>query len=303
MRYCVNCGTPYERPSPLCPKCHFDQRVPEELVDAALATPMTEGTTPAFRYPGEKAALVLSIMASVAVAVLLGVVSLGVFAILVILSLVDLKLSQVAFRRNMIPVSPTSFPVVHRLGKLAAHRLRVPLPEMYVTQDPTYNAYTRGFFRHGFIVLHSKLVEDFEPRELLFVIGHEMGHVKRLHSTWLTLLNPAAGAGARMLLAPLMRLIFNVWSVKAEHTADQGGLIASADPEGACRALLKTAGGAAAAREVDLKAIQQAAEDPGALTSLVEYLGDHPFVRNRVTHAVRYAASRDFREACWWARG
>jgi len=302
MRYCVNCGTPYEKPSPLCPKCHFDQRVPEELVDAALAQPPSPSTLPSFQYPGERVALLLSIIASVVVAVLLGVVSLGLFAALVLVSLVDLKVSQIAFRRRMIPVSPQSFPLVHRLSKLAAYRLRLPLPEMYVTQDATYNAHTRGFFRDGFIVLHSQLVEDFEPRELLFVIGHEMGHIKRFHTTWLTLLNPAAGAAARVLLAPVMRLIFNVWSVKAEYTADRGGLIASADLEGAARALLKIAGGAGAAREVSFDEIRQATEEPGILPSLVEYLGDHPFIRNRLTQAVHYAVSRDFREACWWAQ-
>jgi Zn-dependent protease with chaperone function len=302
MRYCVNCGASYKEPSALCPRCHFDERVPEELVDAALAKPVSEGGKPRFRYPGEKAALLLSVLASVVVAALLGTVSLGLFAIIVVLSLVDLKLSHIASRSNMIAVSARSFPLVHRLSKLAAYRLRIPIPESYVKQDPTYNAFTRGFFRDGFIVLHSRLVEDFEPRELLFVIGHEMGHMKRLHTTWLTLLNPAAGVGARMLLAPLIRLTFNVWSVKAEYTADQGGLIGNADPEGACRALLKLAGGVGAAREVSLEAVTPATEDPGALGGLVEYLGDHPFIRNRVIHAMHYAASRDFKEACWWAR-
>lgn len=189
-----------------------------------------------------------------------------------------------------------------RLGKVAAYRLKLALAEIYVSQDPNYNAYTQGFHRYGFIVLNSGLVKDFQPPELLFVIGHEMGHIKRLHTTWLTLLNPARIGGGRFLLAPLMRTIFNLWSVKAEYTADQGGLIACIDVEAVSRALLKLSGGLAVDQEVDLHAIDPVNEKWGVLHDLVEYLGDHPFLQNRVRHVVHYASSPEFQRACWWVR-
>jgi Zn-dependent protease with chaperone function len=257
---------------------------------------------PVFRYPGERAALVLSILGAVIVVVILGVVSLGLFIGLFIVSLVQLKLSHVRFQKNMLRVSERNFPTVFRLGKLAAYRLKLPVPEIYVTQDPTYNAFTVGFYRYGLIVLHSELVQDFTPAELLFVIGHEAGHIKYFHTTWLTLLNPARSAGRRFLLAPLMRTIFNVWSIKAEYTGDQGGLIACGSAEHACRAFVKLSGGVGAEKQVDLRAISADAKDGSILGVLVEYLGDHPFLQNRVTHAIHYVASPEFERACWWSR-
>lgn len=303
MSFCVSCGARYETAPPvLCTQCWFDPQVPEELVDAALGQNRRWATwdEPWFRYPGEKTALVVSGVAAVALVVILGVVSLGLFLGLVALSLLFLKASHVTSQKSMIRVSGRSFPAVLRLGKLAAYRLRLPLPEIYVTQDPDYNAYTRGFHRYGFIVLNSALVQDFRPPELLFVIGHEMGHVKRFHTTWLTLLSPARSGGGRFLLAPLMQLIFNVWSVKAEYTADQGGLIACGEAESACRALLKLAGGPVVEKEVDVRGLCDAGEDGEPVAGLVEYLGDHPFLLNRVRHAVNYTGSREFRAACWW---
>jgi Zn-dependent protease with chaperone function len=126
--------------------------------------------------------------------------------------------------------------------------------------------------------------------------------MKRRHTTWLTLLAPASTTGGRFLLAPLMQVIFNVWSVKAEYTADQGGLIAGGDVEGACLALLKLAGGPDTVRQVDPVTVREHTQDGGLLAAFAEYLGDHPFIRNRVAHLVNYAESRGFREACWWAR-
>ncbi len=195
---------------------------------------------------------------------------------------------------QLLCVQPIQLPFT-----LTAFRLKLPLPDVYVTEDPTYNAYATGFYRFGFIVLHSSLVRDFKPPELLFIIGHEMGHMKRHHTTWLSLLQPVRKGSARFFLAPLMRVIFNVWSVKAEYTADQAGLTAGRDLDAACRCLLKLAAGSNSEKEVDLSTIlSMKNESEEILTNLAEYLGTHPFIQNRVRHLVSFASSAQYQSTC-----
>ncbi len=304
MSYCVNCGTGYENASGTCPACHLNQEIPSEIIDSELlrwkGSPRRAEDLP-FGYPGEKAGLTLAIVVSAIIAGLLGTVSVGLFFVVLILSLVSLKVKHIQSKKNLIRVSDHSFATVFKLTKLAAYRLQLPLPEVYIVQDPSYNAGTMGFGRYGFIVVNSAVVHDFAPGELLFVIGHEMGHLKRHHTTWLTLLQPAKVGGARFLLAPLLQPLFNVWSVKAEYTADQAGLIAGNDVHAASTALLKLAGGPGVEREVDIeKIIHEGKEGEEVLSGLAEYLGTHPFIHNRVRQLLSIASSPQFRSCLWW---
>lgn len=249
----------------------------------------------AFGYPGERTALYLSMAVCLAIVAVLGTATVGLFLLVVIVNLLFLAYSHLSIKARMLEASESSFPNVHRIAKVAAYRLRLPLPPVYITEDPSYNAYTAGFLRYGFVVVHSALVRDFEPDELLFVIGHELGHMKRYHTTWLTLMHPAQGAGAKFIFAPLMRVIFNVWSVKSEYTADQAGLIACRNPRAAIMTIMKLAGGSDVEKNVDLGKIERlAGVEPEPGTALLEYLGTHPFISNRIRQLSSFASSPEY---------
>jgi len=286
MSYCVNCGTSYHKPSGICPSCYSDQVIPNAIIELELSrnknTPPSR-YYPKFGFPGENTALILSIAISIIIAIILGTVSFGLFFAILVINLIYLKITHLSSQKNMIRSSENSFKSIFKLAKVGAYRLKLPLPEIYITEDSQYNAYTMGFYKYGFIVISSSMARDFKPGELLFVIGHEMGHVKKYHTTWLNLLYPARVEGARFIFAPLMRIIFNVWSVKAEYTADQAGLIACKDVNSAIISLLKIAGGANVEEEVDIsKIINRQFEQDEILGSMVEYLGTHPFIANRI---------------------
>lgn len=286
MSYCVNCGDEYSKRSGVCSSCCYDQVIPKEIIESELVRykngPDEGGIT--FGYPGEKVALILSVFVAGIVAVFLGVVSFGLFFLILIIGLVQLKINHISLRKNNILVSDSQFPKVFALSKIAAHRLKLPLPEVYVYNYSDFNAYTMGFYRYGFIVVSSAMVKEFRPEELLFVIGHEMGHIKKYHTTKLSLLNPAKTGIAGFLIAPIMKWIFNVWSVKAEYTADQGGLIACKNVNAAVSALSKLAGGPEIGKEVDLSQAdkEDKSEEKEAWGNLLEYLGTHPYISNRI---------------------
>lgn len=240
----------------------------------------------------------VSVAVCLGILAVLGAATLGLFLIVLAVNLLYLVFSHLSIKARMLQASASSFPDVHRIARVAAYRLRVPVPPVYISEDPSYGAYTAGFFRYGFVVLHSALIHDFAPDELLFVIGHELGHMKRYHTTWLTLMQPAQNASAKFILGPLMRVIFNVWSVKSEFTADQAGLIACRNPRAAILTMLKLAAGSEVEKKVDLGAIERlAGQEPECGAALLEYLGTHPFIRNRIRQLWNFASSPKYEMA------
>jgi len=294
MSYCVNCGKEYAEISGICPNCHSDQRIPNEIIEVELSRNKAKPPKPhdlAFGFPGEKSALILSVVIALILAAMLGTISFGLFFGVLIVSLIGLKLKHLSSQKNMIRVSENSFKDILSLAKLAAFRLNLGTPEVYVVHDPQYNAYTMGFYKYGFVVLNSELVSDFNPSQLMYVIGHELGHIKRYHTTWLSLLNPARAGSARFVFAPVMGVIFNVWSVKAEYTADQAGLIACKDLDAAIGSLLKIAGGQDVEKEVGYSKIARPKGEAAELLSgVAEYLSTHPFIENRIKQLMDFSS-------------
>jgi Zn-dependent protease with chaperone function len=295
MSYCVNCGNQYDKPSGMCFNCYSDQSTLNEIIDSGLLKNKGKSTyidDLSFGFPGEKAALILSIVISITIAIILGTISFGLFFAILLINLIYLKISHISSQKNMIRVSENSFKNVYKLSKIASYRLNLLLPEIYITENPQYNAYTMGFYRYGFIVINSSMVKDFKPGELLFVIGHEMGHMKKYHTTWLNLIYPARAGSAKFIFAPIMQIIFNVWNVKAEHTADQAGLIACKDINSASISLLKLAGGSTIEKEVDISKITGSREEKVEnLSDMIEYIGTHPFIENRIRQLVNFSSS------------
>lgn len=142
---------------------------------------------------------------------------------------------------------PEQFPTLHAMLREACATLDIPEPELYVQYSHAYNAYTAGVNR-TFIVLHSALVEDFTDEELLFVIGHECGHIKCghvLYSMMARILLPLLEAigQATLGLGQLagMGLVsgFFEWMRQAEFSCDRAGLLVCQDPKVAFTSIMK----------------------------------------------------------------
>jgi Zn-dependent protease with chaperone function len=294
MRYCVNCSNAYEKLAAFCPECKSDQLIPDDFVESKLQQykiTLASRNDPLFGFPGEKTALVFSIAVVVLIAVILGTLSIGLFAALLFINIIAIKVSHIKTQKNMIRVSEHNFRDIYSLSKIAAFRVKIPLPEIYIMQEPDFNAYTIGIYKYGFIVINSSMINTFGPEEILFVLGHEMGHMKRYHTTWLNLLYPARAGAIKLIFAPLIQCIFNIWSVKAEYTADRAGLIACQELKPAVLCLLKLSGGANIEEEVDITRVinNRCDEKIDILNSIVEYFGNHPFIENRIKQLICFS--------------
>ncbi|HTE17718.1 MAG TPA: M48 family metallopeptidase [Armatimonadota bacterium] len=142
---------------------------------------------------------------------------------------------------------PRQFSTAHELMREACSILDVAEPELYVRYSSVYNAYTAGVNR-TFVVLESSLVDALTDTELLFVIGHELGHVKCGHVLYQMLgrlLIPMLEAVGQFTLGlgqlAGMGLVsgFFEWMRQAEFSCDRAGLLVCQDPRAAFSATMK----------------------------------------------------------------
>jgi Zn-dependent protease with chaperone function len=297
MPYCVNCGNPYQGQAYLCQACWFDPEVLEATVDKALERIEITRSLDSkhdFTFPGEKTSLAFSIGMLCLIVFVLTTITLGIFLVLLVATLIHLKIVAFRNRNRMLQLSPATFPKLFRLAKLASYRLKIPLPPVFIRREEDYNAYTQGFFGHVWVVLYSNLVEDFAPEEILNVLGHEFTHIKKHHTTWLTLTSPGAVTSPG-IFALFIRAIFNLWSLKCEYTADRGGLLVVRDHDVSIHTILKLVVGKKLWDQVNWKTLMNNwSAGETFLTKLAEVAETHPFPLNRIKELYYFSQSQTY---------
>ena len=84
--------------------------------------------------------------------------------------------------------------LVHIVERLAA-QARLPMPKVYITENPQPNAFATGRSpEHGSVCVTSGLLATVSKEELAGVIAHELGHVKNRDTLTMTITAVIAGA-------------------------------------------------------------------------------------------------------------
>jgi Zn-dependent protease with chaperone function len=224
-------------------------------------------------------------------------------------------------RIEMIAVGPRQFPEIHALGESCARRLGIGIPQIFIAPTQELAAYT--FASDDIaptVVLSAGLIDALEPKQLLFVIGHECGHIHNLHGAYNTavqnLTNPLAKsildkvAGLDVALELVtsvshirliasavtgaLKMFFLNWSRSAEVTCDRTGLICCGSLETAERALASLAtGGVASLRGINIDAyLDQLNQTRSSPLRLLELSRTHPLIPKRI-EALRAFAGCD----------
>src|SRR5688572_15953295 len=109
---------------------------------------------------------------------------------------------RVMFLASAVKVTPKQCPDLHAKLQIVCTTLGVPMPDLYIQQNPIVNAFTGGVEK-PIIVLHSALIERLSDEETLAVIAHEVGHIHAEHVLYLTaakLMEALANFGAARLI-------------------------------------------------------------------------------------------------------
>ena len=102
------------------------------------------------------------------------------------------------------PLSEPDAPELYQLTAELAQRAQIPMPKLYVIDDPQPNAFATGRDpNHAAVAVNRGLLQILDKREVEGVIAHELGHVK--HRDTLIMSVVATLAGAILMLANMGR--------------------------------------------------------------------------------------------------
>jgi Zn-dependent protease with chaperone function len=253
-----------------------------------------------YRYPNERLILAFTLL------LVLGVIALTVTATVcasllfligfVLLSYYMSRSHHQSLVHSARRVTPQEYPELNQLVQQGAAKLMPGPIAVYIAPSRSLNAYTFGLSSPKVVVLYSALFKSMDADELLFIIGHELGHVALGH-TWLnSLVGGMAGIPSPWAAAAIMSLTFLWWNRACEFSADRAGLLACGKPEKAVNALIKLAAGPnASSKDMQLAYRRIDAEDDTLLGSLGETLGTHPMLIRRIQQIRKYAASPQYK--------
>ena len=158
-------------------------------------------------------------------------------------------------------------------------------PAIFVLQSGgVLNAFATRFLGRNFVILYSDvlaLATQKSEKAVSFVVGHELGHVRRKHMTRRALLYPA-------MLFPFLG---GAYSRACEYTCDRFGN--ALEPEGGVDGLLVLAAGRDLYTQVNsTEFINQRETEAGFFVRFAEILSTHPNLPKRVAalDAVRQRA-------------
>lgn len=217
------------------------------------------------------------------------------------------KLERVTNVAAKVRVGPDQFPGLYEIYRGCVKRAGVyPEPELYL-ENGGINAYTYGAER-PYVVLHTGSITLLSTRELEFIIGHELGHIRFQHVLYLTLGRVLPLVATQLpfgeVIAKAIDLALFTWERSAEFSADRLGLLVCQDPEAALRVMVKLSGVPAAlyrsvnvdafiAQYEDYKALDQ--DFTGTLAKLIRTAYQtHPWTVVRAYELKRWITNGDY---------
>lgn len=170
------------------------------------------------------------------------------------------------------PIAKKDAPQLYRIVENLCIGAGIPMPKIYVVDDPTPNAFATGRDpKHAAIAVHTGLLEHLDKLELEGVVAHELSHIRNFDTRIMAIVAMLAGtiallsdfflrslwfngkdrenkAGglfmvlgiAAAIIAPIAAYLIQLAvSRRREFLADASGALLTRYPEGLARALEK----------------------------------------------------------------
>lgn len=156
------------------------------------------------------------------------------------------RVYNIQYTGSNLKVTKDNYPKIYEYLVEACRILDLQqVPELYITWGYDINACTIGA-ENPIIVLNSGLMDLCDDDEILFIIGHEVGHIKSQHMLY-HLMAQVINWGidtipGGSLVASGLQFALYYWSRMSEFTADRAGLMCCQDTDAMIRAFIKMAG-------------------------------------------------------------
>lgn len=156
------------------------------------------------------------------------------------------KIYTVQYTGSNLKVTSENYPKIYEYLRYACQILDMPnVPDLYIQWGYGINAFTVGS-ENPIIVLNSGLIDLCDDDEIMFIIGHECGHIKSNHMLYhmmaqvINMIIDAIPFGG-IAAAPLQYALY-YWDRMSEFTADRAGLLCCQKLTAVMRGLVKMAG-------------------------------------------------------------
>lgn len=219
------------------------------------------------------------------------------------------KIYTVQYTGSNLKVTSENYPEIFEYLQYACQILDLPkVPDLYIQWGYGINAFTVGS-ENPIVVLNSGLIDLCDDDEIMFIIGHECGHIKSNHMLYhmmaqvINMVIDSIPFGS-IAAAPLQYALY-YWDRMSEFTADRAGLLCCQDKDTAIRAFMKMAG-------IPIKEfnsmnyetfIQQATEfkqlDYDAMNKVIKFISimdaSHPWTVMRAAELLNWMTSGDYK--------
>ena len=249
----------------------------------------------ALTYRGERLAFVLTLLFAFPAAAAIGFVLReeihpSQIAVLGVIAMVYVTLARGRLVGSSVRVHETQYPRVFAIVKRCAAALDLPVPLVFVRDDPFVPIVTVGLGDPYSLVISSNWIEHFRDDELTFMIGRELGHIAAGHARFTSLLSVNGNENA------IVSLIFGAWLRRSELTCDRIGLLCCGSLDAAMRAIV-VASFHAFGRKIDHVLFAEQSRDVNAdsVLRLGEFLGSMPYATRRIDAMREFFATELYR--------
>lgn len=156
------------------------------------------------------------------------------------------RIYTVQYTGSNLKVTKDNYPQIHHYLEEACQILDLQkIPDLYIDWSYSINACTVGA-ENPIIILNSGLIDLCNDEEIMFIIGHEVGHIKSNHMLYhmmAQVINYVIDMlpGGSIFAGGFQYLLY-YWYRMSEFTADRAGLLCCQNQDAMIRAFIKMAG-------------------------------------------------------------
>jgi len=126
---------------------------------------------------------------------------------------------------SMVKATSSCMPRIYTLMQVISEKVGIPMPEVYVYNDPVMNAFTYGE-TNPFVCISSSSIERLDDQELMCLMAHECGHILCKHVLYNSVVKVLKDIGVRFgiisyTLSGPIYLALQYWSRRSEFSADR----------------------------------------------------------------------------------
>ena len=218
------------------------------------------------------------------------------------------KIYTVQYAGSNLKITKANYPQIYDYLQYACQILDLAeIPAIYIQWGYDINAFTVGS-ENPIIVLNSGLIDLCDDDEIMFIIGHECGHIKSNHMLYhmmaqaINICIDSIPFG-NIAAAPVQYALY-YWDRMSEFTADRAGLLCCQNKDAAIRAFMKMAGTPIKEYEnLNYRTfIQQASDfkqlDYDAMSKIIKFISiadaSHPWTVMRAAELLNWINSGEY---------